>query len=184
MTDEVLTEEQVIGIGKLQEKQNERIGVDMALLRYHKDTGRNIAVEIAEDVEKLIEAKAVVKALDANIKDKYVLLTEHNITDISPGPLFDQGDDDTEADGEAWREVSINELDISLHANLFMSDHTPPIDTLGKLSEFTSDGFARLADITGIGPVTAEEISDALVQWFAANPDKCPPVNGEQPDEE
>jgi hypothetical protein len=56
---------------------------------------------------------------------------------------------------------------------------------MGQIADWTRDGKKQLTDIVGIGPKSAEKISDACIAWFAANrpPAKDEPAKDEPPAE-
>lgn len=74
---------------------------------------------------------------------------------------------------EAWRGVSITELDIPVRIQEALLEHSPPLTTLGALSDFTKDGWNQLEDIQGIGKAKATQISDAVADFYANHPEYC-----------
>jgi hypothetical protein len=77
---------------------------------------------------------------------------------------------------EAWREATLDDLGIkgALADKLVDAE----LDTLGKISDYTSAG-KQITDIKGIGPEKSEFISDACADYFAKHP-----VATKQPDDE
>lgn len=81
--------------------------------------------------------------------------------------------DTVQYEAEAWRDVSIGDLDISDNAVTKLAGHAK-IGTLGDLSDYMKD--SELTDIKGIGAKASDKIEDSLAKWFKANPAKCPPL--------
>ena len=77
-----------------------------------------------------------------------------------------------EAEPEAWRSVTIGQLD--LPARIAESLHEAELSTIGAIADFTAK--LALTEIAGIGPAAAEKIEQALEAFWAANPQMVPGV--------
>ncbi len=84
-----------------------------------------------------------------------------------------KGGETIQYEAEAWRDVSIGDLDISDNAVTKLAGHAK-IATLGDLSDYMKD--SELTDIKGIGAKASDKIEDSLAKWFKSNPAKCPPL--------
>lgn len=92
---------------------------------------------------------------------------------VGPGP--GGGDYRVVGDDERWRLTAMEDLaahGLSAGDMKKLSDTNPPITTLGELADFTADGSRRLVDIPGVGEVSANRITDAVIGWHEANPRK------------
>ncbi|HAI12643.1 MAG TPA: hypothetical protein DCM28_13125 [Phycisphaerales bacterium] len=99
------------------------------------------------------------------------------------GDVFEQNSDTatpTPDTDDKWREASLDDLGITGALADKLADKLvdAELDTLGKISDYTSAG-KQLTDIKGIGPEKAELISDACADYFASHP-----VSSKQPDDE
>lgn len=99
------------------------------------------------------------------------------------GVLSTGGDAGGDSGGQAWRSEPIDALEqygVATSTIKRLKEHrtVDPIETLGKLADYTAGQYAQLTDIDGIGAGKAAKIEEALMRWFVANPDKCPPVKG------
>ncbi|MFG0247413.1 MAG: hypothetical protein ACF8OB_00895, partial [Phycisphaeraceae bacterium JB051] len=146
----------------------------------------------AEICDKALQDWSSAKDVAASKKKRYdteaeklrkMALEEPEETLFNPrsdnGDVFGQNSDtakpapDTE---EAWRDATLDDLGITgaLADKLVDAE----LDTLGKISDYTSSG-KQITDIKGIGPEKSEFISDACANYFAEHP-----VASNTPDDE
>jgi hypothetical protein len=76
-----------------------------------------------------------------------------------------------EVDPNGWRSVSITDLDIPAGTAKLLIE--AGIDTIGKMADFTATPNQRLTDVKGIGQGKAERIENAMIAFWAANPQFC-----------
>ncbi|MEM7227284.1 MAG: hypothetical protein AAF432_00570 [Planctomycetota bacterium] len=76
--------------------------------------------------------------------------------------------DGEKPEADAWRNVEISDLKLGTKNEKALRD--AELDTLGKLADFTSTG-KRFDSVTGVGSVGADDIDEALTQWWAAHPE-------------
>jgi DNA-directed RNA polymerase alpha subunit len=79
---------------------------------------------------------------------------------------FEEGDQ-AGGTGEAWRDVSVDELNLA--GRLAAALVAAGLGTLGGLADYTA-AEKRLTDIKGIGQAAAEKIEKKLDQWWEKNP--------------
>jgi hypothetical protein len=155
-----------------------------------RDAVREAEEEVAEAeadyLRKAEHAKAAKKVWEAAVEAMRKVIREHKpgkyplleavakmpkaeadpaivveFVDPAPAPV---------ADDESWREVPLVELGLSPKILLSLADHVHdgrPLATIGALADFTSQPFARLTDVKGIGQAAAEKIGDALAEFWA-----------------
>lgn len=87
-----------------------------------------------------------------------------------------------ETPDESWRETPIEELSLGAGPEKHLRE--ADIWTIGDLADFTSQPGVNLTDLAGIGPASAERISDRLVEFWAEHPEYCSPTRSEEPDDE
>lgn len=87
-------------------------------------------------------------------------------------PLFDQkpAPADTDADDDdSWRvEPTAQLISHGLSESSYQALESAGLLTMGDLADWTRDGNRRPEDIPGIGPAKAEQLSDALGDFYGA----------------
>jgi len=131
------------------------------------------------------ELKEAKQLLDASLTELERLVDAD--PEKNPLPLFDppkavaETKPRTVGTSEAWRETSIDDLDLAETAKEKL--RSAGIDTVGKLADWVAPnkaGFCRrLTDLDGVGAATADKIDEALVKFWSTRPAETPPVVAE-----
>lgn len=151
-------------------------------LQAKSDNVKGNRAEVERIKGELKEAKQL---LDASLTELERLVDAD--PEKNPLPLFDppkavaETKPRTVGTSEAWRETSIDDLDLVETAKEKL--RSAGIDTVGKLADWVAPnkaGFCRLlTDIDGVGPSTADKIDEALVAFWSTRPAETPPVVAE-----
>lgn len=138
----------------------------------------------AEVSQKQAKVDYLKEALKTAKKAFDVAVAELLVFDEEELPLFDNKPSSSSsgkpskakaAMNEAWRDLHITELQLSDRTTeLLLSASPSAIETIGDLTDFLNDKKGRrYTDIDGIGPAKAQEIDDAMVDFFANHPEYC-----------
>lgn len=169
------------------EGDNESLRLQISRLDDQLDRFRRAAARVRERSEHLAVCKA--KAGDAKKAYDGAVVEFIEVDEDEDRPLLKAMeeqpsrkveavaavDDSDTVETEEWRSEPITVLALDDRINQLLLEAKPfAIATLGDLTDFlNNDGRPRqYTDIDGIGPAKAQKIDDALVQWFAQNPDK------------
>ena len=124
--------------------------------------GRHIAEKSAEEAP---EADAPQEAPDPDAPAEAPESESVSLEDLEAPPA-------DPVDPNAWRDESIDGLELGTRAHNALLK--AGLETMGKLADWMqkkADFWAK--DIKGIGPDTAETISDAMVDFWARHPEHC-----------
>lgn len=137
---------------------------------------RAVEREVADSESKWKSAQSVAKMC----KEEYELAVDRlrlTIRAAHEPTLFDGKDEDeAAADDETWRDAPIDDLvGCGLKAGIAQLLAEKNITTIGKLADYTSNGYDRLTDIEGIGAGKAEQIDEALQAYWVKHPRKLKP---------
>ena len=133
--------------------------------REHLARIRSAEKEVSKWEGKLGELKESVKLAQCNLREAVRDLREE-IADGTGRLPFEEGDQ-AGGTGEAWRDVSVDELNLA--GRLAAALVAAGLGTLGGLADYTA-AEKRLTDIKGIGQAAAEKIEKKLDQWWEKNP--------------
>ncbi len=173
---------------ELEPKNTDEVAVDLTPVVSADDEELQ---DLRDFKERWNEAKANVSQKHARVEQlKDQLKTAKKAHDVAVAelleldeeemPLFDQ-QKKTKAKAvssepvaeEAWRGVSITELDILFGSKRRCSSIVRRWPRSAALSDFTKDGWNQLEDIQGIGEAKATQISDAVTDFYAKHPEYC-----------
>ena len=69
---------------------------------------------------------------------------------------------------ESWRKATLDELGLTGAIAKALAENEPPLTTLGAISDWTKE--YRLIDVKGIGEAKADDIEEALEDYWRRNP--------------